>query len=333
MPENLKSMQKWFGLLTGLGKDPNSLASWDYEFFDPDPNKLRDLCGKLDANGYTFKKLRRDGGSISVHPGWVLTVEEVATHTPRSMVVVIDKFESLTKESGIELLCGYEMNRPPKRAKVRKPWGPLWDAAIAKLAAKQTQIAAAFPTCELDEFFKRATGGTGLFTSWLPFLSMPVNGSSVFLTDMRHGPTDDGLKVELEPGQYRVEFRGFVRGADRRCARLRAYREGSKPELGKSIGTVSTDLATLGFYDPKSFQPLKRRGSEQFFEWGESAFDTSKSSHGVLIHNLKKSAILPYVTSGFGDGTYPVFELTQQKRRIGFEVEFISEAAARQRAA
>jgi hypothetical protein len=89
----------------------------------------------------------------------------------------------------------------------------------------------------------------------------------------------------------------------------------------------------MGFYDPKCFQSLRKQGAEEFFEWGESAFDSSKASHGVLVHDLKKSAILPYVSSGFGDGTYPVYELTQQHRRVGFEVEFISESTAKEHAA
>ena len=326
-------MQKWFSLLTRLGKDPNSLARWDYEFFDADVSKLRGLCARLDSEGYAFKGLKRDGGSISTHPGWVLTVDEVATHSPETMLAAINKIEALVDESGIELLCGHGMNPPPKRARLKKPWEPLWDAALAKLEAKKAAASAAFITKELDEFFARANGGMGVFTPWLPFLPMPVKGNGLFLTDMRPGPTEDGLKVELEPGNYRVEVQGFVRESDRRCARFRVYLEGSKPELGQQLGTVATDLATMGFYDPKCFQSLRKQGSEEFFAWGESAFDASKSSHGVLVHDLKRSAILPYVTSGFGDGTYPVYELTQQNRRVGFEVEFISESAAKERAA
>jgi hypothetical protein len=324
-------MQKWFALLVSLGKDPTSLARWEYEFFEPDADKLRVFCGRLDADGYAFRGLRKDGGSISTHPGWVLKVDEVTTHSPATMLTTINKLEALANESSIELLCGYAMHSAPKRDRVKKAWEPLWESAVAKLEAKQAAASAAFVTKELDEFFARATGSAGAFTSWLPFLQMHVKGSGLFLTDMRPGPTDDGLKVALEAGDYRVEVQGFVRGSDRRCARLRAYLESTEPELGQQLGTVSTDLATMGFYDPKCFQSLRKQGSQEFFEWGESAFDSSKSSHGVLVHDLTRSAILPYVSSGFGDGTYPVYELIQRNRRVGFEVEFIAESAAKGR--
>jgi hypothetical protein len=33
---------------------------------------------------------------------------------------------------------------------------------------------------------------------------------------------------------------------------------------------------------------------------------------------------MPYVTSGFGDGTGPVFEVQSKKKLIGMELEFIS---------
>lgn len=333
MRENLKSMEKWFVRLGKLGMDPTSLARWDYEFFNTDADKLRTICAKLEAKGYSFKGLRREGGSICGKPGWVLAVKEVAIHSPKTMLKVLNDLKALAEESCDTLLCGYSMNPPPKRIVAGKSWQPLWNSALARIQAKETEAAAAFVTKELDEFFARANGGKGLFTPWLPFLQMPVKGNGFFLTDMRPGPTEDGLKVELAPGNYRVEVQGFVRGSDRRCARFRVYLEGSKPKLGQQLGTVATDLATMGFYDPKCFQSLRKQGSEEFFAWGESAFDASKSSHGVLVHDLKRSAILPYVTSGFGDGTYPVYELTQLNRRVGFEVEFISESAAKERAA
>jgi hypothetical protein len=44
---------------------------------------------------------------------------------------------------------------------------------------------------------------------------------------------------------------------------------------------------------------------------------------GVVEFRMKKPIAIPYVATGFGDDSYPVFELRSGRRRIGIEMEFL----------
>lgn len=330
MDSSLKDKQRYFETLIRMGHGPLALRKWEYCFFDRDAARLRAFCGLLISEGFNYGSVKRDCGASDV-PGWVVSVSEVAQHTPETLSQRIGELNELVSQNRIELFCEYGQKKPPTRSKKAGNWVSLWDAKLNNEQVK-AQEAVALVAPEALTFFGRPAGNKAGFSGWIPFLNFAVKGSGLVLTELRPGPVKDGLRVSLEAGDYYAQVRGFTRGVERRCARLRVARYGCLPEKrGQVLGNVSTDMATLGFYDPKAFSALLRAGSEEFFEWGERVLDPNAPTCGVLVYDLKKSAILPYVQSGFGDGTFPVFELLNDGQRVGFEVEFISDASVETR--
>ena len=49
--------------------------------------------------------------------------------------------------------------------------------------------------------------------------------------------------------------------------------------------------------------------------------------YGVAVMSKREGAVAPFVSSGFGHGSLPVFEPLEGDRQAGFEIEFIAETA------
>jgi hypothetical protein len=324
---SIKQERDWFNVMEHLGHEPLSLRKWEYEFYDPDVGKLRPFCKTLSLSGLTFCGLKEDRGSIGFEPGWVVTVFEVCQHTPETMCLRTNDLHRLAEMHGMDLLCG-KQGKPAPRRKVATHWEQLWDAKLAKANAS-TGAAESLVAPEAKALFTGTSTHslTGGQPDWVRFTTVLLKGTTFVLTDMCPGPVDGGLAVDLSPGEHVFFVKAHVRGIDRRCSHLRAVRCGATPLATRQIGTVSTDLATLGIYDPKGFTALRKQGGEAFYEWGESQLPSDRPKCGILVHNIRRSAVLLYVGSGFGDGTCPVYELTDGSERVGFEVEFINEVS------
>lgn len=326
MNETLAAVEKYFRIISDSGCKPTDLHKWEFEFFDAEFARLKTLCAGLVEEGFTFEKVfwNRDPGYQV--KGWRVRISEIKKHSAQSMFNNKALFEKhgLTQDRALLIMC--TPKNVPKRIKNNKRWQDNWEKQVAEEQRDLSKPPEKIPTPELDQFFAGAeTSPQEPVKGWLQFVKLVLNGKYFFLTDMRPGPSDDGLKVNLPPGEYELQVSAFVGEREKRIARLRGIQKGVKPILGKEIGKVSTDCAMLGIYDRKNFQSLLRQGSEVFYEWGEAAMDIVSKPYGILVQSLKKSAILPVVTSGFGDGEYPVFELTRDGKRVGFEVEFIAE--------
>ncbi len=134
---------------------------------------------------------------------------------------------------------------------------------------------------------------------------------------------EDGLVVEVEPGTYAIEAKGIDYVGDRRVSRLRVFqRSGTPPTLGKKIGETWTDTACSAVCDLDRF-------TKEWNALGEdAASDKLQEEYGVedcgIFRLSPQGSSVPYVTSGFGDGAFPVFELCSGLKRVGFEIEFIA---------
>jgi hypothetical protein len=170
---------------------------------------------------------------------------------------------------------------------------------------------------------KRIYSKTGQFTDWLSFCDFRLESGVVAICDPAFAPpeTDMEVSLQLPPGLYAVEGRGVAFGTDHRVAALRCVRSGSSNlSKGSQIGEVGVDTGRIGLCDVEEF-------GAAVDQIGEDAFSEllDESDFGAGVITPKEGVIFPFVDSGFGDGTYPVFGLRSGNELVGFEVILIAE--------
>jgi hypothetical protein len=175
----------------------------------------------------------------------------------------------------------------------------------------------------------KLTGGTGNLdrdkeSDWLEFCDFKLYSGRVQIVDPSYLPGADGCIVELPPGVYHLQTKTMAYGSDERVSRLRAVRPGVSATLGVQIGEAGCDTAKIGICDEEGFG----RACEELGDDVEEAFltapdDVEGDLWGVVVLDKAGGAVMPFVDSGFGDGTYPVRELVAEGSRVGFEIVFI----------
>jgi hypothetical protein len=160
--------------------------------------------------------------------------------------------------------------------------------------------------------------------SWKPALDFEVSGKTIWLADMRPGPSD-GLKIKVTPGLYTLELMHYGVPQYAPIGKARFYKKGCRPVMGRKAGCVSIDMATLGICDIDHFLTLFNQDADAFCEWAGDHLDQRKfSGGGVCLHRSKHA--LPHITTGMGDGVYSVYRLTHGKETIGAEIVFLDES-------
>jgi len=160
--------------------------------------------------------------------------------------------------------------------------------------------------------------------------SFTLKGPKLIVHDPTYGlATTDSVTVELPPGRFTVEVDlvpnkedgGFVVGAFR-------MRSGSRKGTSRRLlGRVVVDAACVVFYDLEAFKSAFENDPRAYFRHVEPLMDRTDL---VLAGHLprKKSLEIALCYSGYGDGTYPIYELRHDGRRIGIEAQFIRTKAA-----
>ncbi len=181
----------------------------------------------------------------------------------------------------------------------------------------------------MDEYLKDAwtktppKGTLGKESEWLDFCDLNLKGNSLLIIDASFTPrANDGLLVELSPGAYLVQAKAMNYISDKRISRLRVFAKGAEPYIGQEIGTTWTDTAQMGICDHQVF--LQSWGDDDDASYAVICPTLQDSwTHGIAVLDATTEAIMPFVSSGFGDGEFPVYELLQNGHRVGVEVEFI----------
>lgn len=182
---------------------------------------------------------------------------------------------------------------------------------------------------ELREFLAEATirqpkkGMVGLETDWKQLAELTLKGGKFLICDFQFVPSEeDGVSIQAAPGKYNVEAKAIDFDGDRRISRLRVYRHDARPVLGKTIGETWTDTAYSAVCDFDYF-------SKEWDSLGEDAAgDKLQEEYGAencgVFRLSPNGSEVPFVSSGFGDGTFSIFELCDGEKRVGFEIEFIA---------
>lgn len=162
-------------------------------------------------------------------------------------------------------------------------------------------------------------------SGWLDFVEWSLSSGKLLICDLGYMPSEgDGLVVDLSPGKYVVQGKVMTYPGDRRVSRFRLVKPGVEAALGEELGDTWTDTASTAICDLVTMTKIWDRVGE---DDAMDRLDTAREdigSMGVFDLEPGAGAIAPFVSSGFGDGTFPVFELKAGGRRVGIEVQFIA---------
>jgi hypothetical protein len=164
-------------------------------------------------------------------------------------------------------------------------------------------------------------GTVGMESDWLPFTTLNVTTGSVWAGDPWIANAEDGLVVRLPLGTYQLEAKVMDFAGRKRISRLRACLESAKaPVLGKEIGETGTDSAKMVVCDMGTLEASIGADDDRY---RDLVMKHEYKDCGCIQFRMKKPIVLPYVSTGFGDGGAPVFVLKSGRRRVGLELEFL----------
>lgn len=171
---------------------------------------------------------------------------------------------------------------------------------------------------------KVSKGDLGQESEWLEFSAMNLKGKRLLICDAMYVPAEDnGLETKLSPGHYLIQAKVMSYGGDRRVSRLRILPPETEVKLGGVIGETGTDTALIAVCDlevcAKASEAL---GEDKMEDICNDLLDKGDNC-GVMVLDKKTEAVAPYVSSGFGDGTFKVFKLLNNRKTVGVEIEFI----------
>ena len=173
-------------------------------------------------------------------------------------------------------------------------------------------------------------GQKGVFSTWLSCGTVPIIGGALQFVELRvlglRGEEEhECVEVPVEPGQFVVEFRGVKYGCDGRIAAMRVFAVGATPKRGKKLKEIPVDLGGIAVVDIGAVHQSMKEKQAIHEKWMEKIlYGDDESLIGVCVWRPTKTEIL-YVDGGFGDGTYPVYQLVSARKVVGLEIEFISE--------
>ncbi|MCA9233547.1 MAG: hypothetical protein KDA57_23105 [Planctomycetales bacterium] len=304
---------------------------WSFKLFHPSEESLKQLCTSLsDELGMLVSLPSRNRNPDYEVEGWVCKVGIVAPHTTTSFAKFYEPMSALVRGAGADIVEAGP-DPVPKRLPKQDGWHDRWSKRIEEEKRKLAQPPPFIASPDIDGFPLESLQ-SGCRSPFLRMCDFNLKGNAAFLTDMRPGPTDDGISIALNPGRYRVALSRVVEDGFPTNAGFEFSSETEDVVEGEPLGEISTDLATIGVYDQHRLRSCFHHDSESIFSWGEYAMgqpfpgvagsNYRDRGYGALIYDLKRGHILPYATSGRGDGTYPVVELLQHKKRVGFRVWF-----------
>jgi hypothetical protein len=175
---------------------------------------------------------------------------------------------------------------------------------------------------------KSTAGMKGKESEWLDLASFDLKGKRFLISDAGYmGSEEDGVSVAAKPGKYQVQVKMIDFGADRRISRLRASLAGVKEAELKKVGEAWADVGRIGFSDGDALLKLgKKLESDELIDALNEALGENEEKFGT--HRFGEGGPeMIYVDSGFGDGTFPVYQLKTKGANVGFEVEFIEPSA------
>ena len=178
---------------------------------------------------------------------------------------------------------------------------------------------------------KPKEGQRGQVSDWLPFHRLKLEGKALQFVEkrvlgLRGNKNRECIEIPVSPGIFEVRCKGIRFGNDARIAALRAYPEGAEVKLGKRLGAIPVDLAEVSVVDIETFEPSVFEDEERYEDWIDEVLYESDSDCPVGCDIWEPLQMdIPFVASGFGDGTYDVWALKAGRKVVGMEIVFIED--------
>lgn len=167
------------------------------------------------------------------------------------------------------------------------------------------------------------TGQLGQESEWLSVGTLDLPRGRLGLADLQFLPyADDRMTVALEPSTYDLHVRVLEYGADVRISRLRLFRGSSPGVAGAELGETWADTGVVALCDVDRLEEAEPLANEAA-AWGEfvEAVMEVELIAGADFEGVEVAVLM----SGFGDGSFPVWELMDGGKKTGVEVEFIAQ--------
>jgi hypothetical protein len=175
-------------------------------------------------------------------------------------------------------------------------------------------------------FLKR--GAVGVEGDWLAIGELRVERGALCAVDPMLFDADDGVVARVAPGKYVLEGKVMDFDGDLRVSRLRAFRRGTEPALGGQVGKVGVDSGHVSVSDIEAaYDGLSYEAEQEFAD--QRAELQIEGGEIVEFAVGDKTVAIAVCESGFGDGSYPVFELRSGREVVGLEIEFLQDSFKR----
>ncbi|MFT4928033.1 MAG: hypothetical protein ACI8WB_004148 [Phenylobacterium sp.] len=228
-------------------------------------------------------------------------------------------------------------SRAPKNSSNsnKADWETKWQNGLTKEHNKRKTQALGIATSVLDKAYAQAcvqaNEPSAIFADqWVPFCDFCLKGRSVFLTAMCPGPMNDGVKIKLNSGDYELNIKLGIREDIATLLAVNFIQSKRTYDTSTLLERISIDGATLGIYDYERLRACLGYDLDTLYSWGESKRANLEDEqsygalYGVLVYDLKRGYLLPYLQTGDGDGVYPVNQLFDNGELVGVEVCFIA---------
>ena len=164
-------------------------------------------------------------------------------------------------------------------------------------------------------------GVKGVPSEWLPVAEITVSHGSLWAGDPYVCDGEDGCMIDVPNGDYIVEAQGYDFDGIRIIGRARArLASASDVLMGEMVGDTGTDSALIAICDMGSVDAAVA-GDNDGFQAFIDEYDFQR--YGVIQFQMKGEIAIPYVNSGFGDGTGPMYRLMAGDRCVGLELDFV----------
>lgn len=161
-------------------------------------------------------------------------------------------------------------------------------------------------------------------SDWLSHCDFPVQGRRLQLLDVVMAGNDgEGVIIDVPPGVYAVEARVMTHETDHRISRVRVHPKGTVGTVGSLAGRVGVDLGAVAICDVDRLAPWARDHEDAWQVWGQDLW-YGRTEPAGLYTCTAASTVVPFLDSGRGDGTYPVYSLMENGRAIGLEAVFLA---------
>lgn len=157
----------------------------------------------------------------------------------------------------------------------------------------------------------------------IPFATFELLGTRLGFGDTWQ--TSEEVAVYCEPGTYQLEAVCYGYGSDRRVAAVRATRTAGTVTRGPLRGEFDVDVGSACLYDSDVIDGYTDHASAEFDRWVQEAIiDAALPLSGTVTCAAARTSLVHF-DCGFGDGSYPVFELRDGEEVVGAEAVFIAE--------